>query len=225
MKVQVAFDIHCSLCPRLAVFLEEVRAAHPDYHARPVPPFGDPEARLIVVGLAPGMHGANRTGRPFTGDYAGVLLYATLHKYGFANQAEGASPDDGLKLKDCRITNAVKCLPPANKPQPDEIKTCSRYISAELKATRQGSVVLALGLIAHHAVLRSFGLKASQYKFAHGAEHVLPEGRMLLDSYHCSRYNTNTKRLTTAMFEKVVARAKILTGQSGVQRRRQARIE
>jgi len=225
MKVQAAFDIHCSLCPRLTAFLEEVRAEHPDYHARPVPPFGDPNAKLIVVGLAPGMHGANRTGRPFTGDYAGVLLYATLHKYGFANQAEGASPDDGLKLKGCRITNAVKCLPPANKPQPDEIKTCSRYISAELKATGQGTVVLALGLIAHNAVLRSFGLKASQHKFRHGAEHALPEGRVLLDSYHCSRYNTNTKRLTTAMFEKVVSRAKALTGQSGMQPHRQARVE
>jgi len=225
MKAQAVFDIHCSLCPRLAGFLEEVRAEHPDYHARPVAPFGDPQARLIVVGLAPGMHGANRTGRPFTGDYAGVLLYATLHKYGFANQAEGASPDDGLKLKGCRITNAVKCLPPANKPQPDEIKTCSRYISTELKATGQGTVVLALGLIAHDAVLRTFGLKASQHKFGHGAEHALPEGRVLLDSYHCSRYNTNTKRLTTAMFEKVVARAKALTGQRGMQPRRQARVE
>jgi uracil-DNA glycosylase family 4 len=195
----------------LAGFLKDVRAEHPDYHARPVAPFGDPEARLIVVGLAPGMHGANRTGRPFTGDYAGVLLYATLHKYGFANQAEGASPDDGLQLMGCRITNAVKCLPPANKPQPDEIKTCSRYISAELKATGQGTVVLALGLIAHNAVIRAFALKASQHKFGHGAEHVLPERRVLLDSYHCSRYNTNTKRLTTTMFESVVARAKALT--------------
>ncbi|HEX4299381.1 MAG TPA: uracil-DNA glycosylase [Gammaproteobacteria bacterium] len=210
MKADTVFDIHCKLCPRLAGFLKDVRKEHPDYYALPVPPFGDPRARLIVVGLAPGMHGANRTGRPFTGDFAGILLYATLHKFGFANQAEGTSPDDGLKLKDCRITNAVKCLPPANKPQPDEIARCNRYISTELHATREGTVLLALGLIAHNAVLKSFGLKLSQYKFGHGAEHAMPGGRVLLDSYHCSRYNTQTRRLTTAMFEKVVKRARAL---------------
>ena len=210
MKADTPFDIQCILCPRLAGFLKDVRKEHPDYHARPVAPFGDPQARLIVVGLAPGMHGANRTGRPFTGDYAGVLLYATLHKYGFANRAEGASVDDGLKLKDCRITNAVKCLPPANKPEPGEIKQCNRYLSTELKDTREGTVLLALGLIAHSAVLRAFGLKASACRFGHGAEHALPGGRVLLDSYHCSRYNTQTKRLTPVMFEQVMARAQEL---------------
>jgi uracil-DNA glycosylase family 4 len=210
MKADTVFDIDCKLCPRLAGFLKAVRKEHPDYYALPVPPFGDPKARLIIVGLAPGMHGANRTGRPFTGDHAGILLYATLHKCGFANQAEGTSPDDGLRLKDCRITNAVKCLPPANKPQPDEITRCNRYISTELHATREGTVLLALGLIAHNAVLKSFGLKSSRYKFAHGAEHAMPDGRVLLDSYHCSRYNTQTKRLTPAMFESVVKRAKAL---------------
>ncbi|HEY3859266.1 MAG TPA: uracil-DNA glycosylase [Gammaproteobacteria bacterium] len=212
MKSQTVFDINCTLCPRLAGFLKEVRAEHPDYYGRPVPPFGDSKARLIVVGLAPGLHGANRTGRPFTGDYAGVLLYATLHKFGFANQAEGASPDDGLRLKDCRITNAVKCLPPANKPQPDEITRCNRYIGAELQVSREGTVLLALGHIAHNAVLKAFGLKASAYRFAHGAEHEMPGERVLLDSYHCSRYNTNTRRLTTPMFEKVVGRARKLIG-------------
>lgn len=210
MKSQPVFDIRCTLCPRLTGFLREVRAEHPDYYARPVPPFGDPKARLIIVGLAPGMHGANRTGRPFTGDHAGILLYATLHKFGFANQAEGISPDDGLKLMDCRITNAVKCLPPANKPQPDEIERCNRYISTELHGTREGTVLLALGFIAHNAVLKTFRLKAAGYKFRHGAEHVLPGGRVLLDSYHCSRYNTQTRRLTAAMFEKVVGRARAL---------------
>ncbi len=210
MKSDTAFDIRCKLCPRLAGFLAEVREEHPDYYALPVPPFGDPKARFIVVGLAPGKHGANRTGRPFTGDYAGILLYATLHKFGFASRPESVSADDGLKLKDCRITNAVKCLPPANKPQPDEIKRCNRYISVELQATNEGTVILALGLIAHAAVLKSFGLKASAFRFRHGAEYPLPGGQVLLDSYHCSRYNTQTKRLTTPMFEKVVARAKAL---------------
>jgi uracil-DNA glycosylase family 4 len=212
MKADTVFDAGCTLCPRLAKFLEATRKKHPDYYALPVPPFGDPKARLIIVGLAPGMHGANRTGRPFTGDFAGILLYATLHKFGFANQAEGTSPDDGLKLRNCRITNAVKCLPPANKPQPDEITRCNRYISVELHTSREGTVLLALGLIAHNAVLKSFGLKLSQYKFGHGAEHPMPDGRVLLDSYHCSRYNTQTKRLTPAMFEKVVARARMLIG-------------
>ena len=210
MKADTTFDIRCTLCPRLAGFLKDVRKQHPDYYAHPVPPFGDPKAGLVIVGLAPGMKGANRTGRPFTGDYAGILLYATLYKFGFANQPEGASPDDGLKLRDCRVNNAVKCLPPANKPLPEEIRTCNRYLTADLTTTQSGTVILALGRIAHEATLRSFGLKLKDFVFKHGAEHELSGGRILLDSYHCSRYNTQTKRLTTAMFEEVVGRARKL---------------
>ena len=210
MSGNPAFDGHCRACPRLTTFLDGVKREHPDYHAAPVPPFGDPSARLIIVGLAPGMHGANRTGRPFTGDYAGILLFRTLYKFGFGSQPESVSVDDPLRLKDCRITNAVKCLPPANKPQPDEIKRCGRYISAELNATPGGTVILALGTIAHGAVLRSFELRLAAFRFAHGAEHALPGGRHLVDSYHCSRYNTNTRRLSEAMFERVVERAREL---------------
>ena len=210
MSGSPVFDSRCRLCPRLASFLEEVRAEHPGYHAAPVPPFGDPQARFIVVGLAPGMHGANRTGRPFTGDHAGILLYRTLHKYGFGSRAESVAADDPLRLGNCRITNAVKCLPPANKPLPDEIRRCNRYLAAELERTGEGAVILALGRIAHDAVLKSFDLKQKGYGFKHGAEHALPGSRVLLDSYHCSRYNTQTRRLTGAMFEQVVARAKAL---------------
>lgn len=210
MKADTTFNIRCTLCPRLAGFLKDVREKHPDYYAHPVPPFGDPKAGLVVVGLAPGMHGANRTGRPFTGDYAGILLYATLYKFGFANQPEGTSPDDGLKLKDCRINNAVKCLPPQNKPLPEEIRTCNRYLTADLTKTKESTVILALGRVAHEATLKSFGLKLKEFTFKHGSEHELPGGRVLLDSYHCSRYNTQTRRLTPAMFEKVVGRARKL---------------
>lgn len=207
--MSTTFDSRCRLCPRLAGFLDSVRAEHPDYHAAPVAPFGDPKARLIVVGLAPGMHGANRSGRPFTGDYAGILLYQTLHKYGFGSRPESVSRDDGLKLLDCRITNAVKCLPPANKPLPAEIRQCNGYLKAELAASRKGSVFLALGRIAHEAVLRALDLKPAAYVFRHGGEHRL-EQAVLIDSYHCSRYNTQTKRLTTPMFEAVVARARAI---------------
>ena len=214
MKADTVFDAGCTLCPRLAKLLAAIRKKHPDYYALPVPPFGEPKARLVIVGLAPGMHGANRTGRPFTGDYAGILLYSTLHKFGFANQPEGASPDDGLKLKDCRINNAVKCLPPANKPLPEEIRTCNRYLAADLSGTKESTVILALGRVAHEATLRSFGLKLRGFTFSHGAEHELPGCRILLDSYHCSRYNTQTRRLTPAMFEKVVGRARTLIDQA-----------
>jgi len=193
----------CTDCPRLAGFLADVRTRHPDYHARPVPPFGDPRARLLVVGLAPGMHGANRTGRPFTGDYAGILLYETLHAFGFATAAQSVSADDGLRLLDCRITNAVKCLPPENKPEPAEIRGCNRYLAAELAAAAEVRVILALGLVAHKAVLMAVGLKQSACAFAHGARHDLPGGRVLVDSYHCSRYNTQTRRLTSAGFQDV----------------------
>jgi uracil-DNA glycosylase family 4 len=193
----------CVACPRLAKFLGDVRQRHPDYHARPVAPFGDPKARLLIVGLAPGMHGANRTGRPFTGDYAGILLYDTLHRFGFASRPESVSCDDDLQLMDCRITNAVKCLPPENKPEPAEIKTCNRFLGEELKVAPDVRVILALGLIAHKAVLTALGLKQSALAFGHGARHALPDGRILIDSYHCSRYNTQTRRLTTADFHDV----------------------
>jgi len=215
MSRNPTFDSHCRACPRLAGFLDGVRKRHPDYHAAPVAPFGDPLARLLVVGLAPGMHGANRTGRPFTGDHAGILLYKTLHKYGFGSQPQALAAGDGLQLQDCRITNAVKCLPPANKPLPQEIRECNRYLQAELMATRPDSVILALGRTAHAAVLRAFALKSSEHAFAHGAEHALPIGRHLLDSYHCSRYNTQTRRLTTSMFEKVLARARSILDSAG----------
>lgn len=197
------FDPDCRACPRLARFLDDVRAGHPGYHARPVPAFGDPAPRLLIVGLAPGMHGANRSGRPFTGDYAGILLYATLHKFGYASAPESVSKDDGLRLIGCRITNAVKCLPPANKPEPAEIRACNGFLAAELAALPAGAGILALGQIAHQAVLRALGLKLKDHPFAHGADHRLPNGRRLVSSYHCSRYNTQTRRLTPEMFEAV----------------------
>ena len=201
------FDPNCRLCPRLAQFLAEGRAQHPGYHCAPVAPFGDPAPRLLIVGLAPGFHGANRTGRPFTGDYAGVLLYDTLHRFGWASASVSKSADDGLVLAGARITNAVKCVPPGNKPLPAEIGTCNRYLQSELDNLPLGTVILALGAIAHGAVLRAVGLKPSAYRFAHGAEHELPGGRVLFDSYHCSRYNTNTRRLTEDMFRDVFERA------------------
>lgn len=198
--------LDCAACPRLAGFLADVRARHPDYHARPVAPFGDPRARLLIVGLAPGMHGANRTGRPFTGDYAGILLYETLHAFGFASRPASVAADDGLALTDCRITNAVKCLPPENKPETGEIRNCNRFLAAELAAAPELRVILALGLVAHKAVLMALGLKQSALAFAHGARHALPDGRVLVDSYHCSRYNTQTHRLTSADFQDVFRR-------------------
>ena len=204
-----SFDPGCRACPRLATHLIEVRRVHPDYHAAPVAPFGDPAARLLIVGLAPGLHGANRTGRPFTGDHAGILLYATLHKFGFASAPVSVAHEDGLALLDCRITNAVKCLPPANKPLPVEANTCNGFLAAELAATPRPRVLVALGRIAHEAVLRALGTKASSFSFAHGAEHAVAD-RVLIDSYHCSRYNTQTRRLTPAMFEAVFVRARTL---------------
>ena len=195
--------LRCTDCPRLAGFLAGVRSRNPGYHARPVLPFGDPQARLLIVGLAPGMHGANRTGRPFTGDYAGILLYETLHAFGFASQPVSVAADDDLRLSDCRITNAVKCLPPENKPEPAEIRTCNHYLAAELQAAPDVRVILALGLVAHKAVLMALGLKQSALVFGHAARHVLPDGRILIDSYHCSRYNTQTRRLTSADFQNV----------------------
>jgi len=204
------FDPACRRCPRLSKFLDTVRLKEPGYFCRPVPPFGDPDARLLIVGLAPGMHGANRTGRPFTGDHAGILLYATLHKFGFANAAVSTAADDELELLDARITNSVKCLPPANKPLPLEINACNDFLRAELSQSHRVRVILALGAVAHAAVLRASGLRAAAHRFAHAAEHPLSGHRVLLDSYHCSRYNTQTRRLTVLMFEGVIGRARDL---------------
>jgi len=201
----------CRRCPRLESHLRTVRRDFPDYHAAPVPPFGDPDASLLIVGLAPGMHGANATGRPFTGDFAGILLYETLHRFGFSSHAQSRSGNDGLQLIGCRITNAVKCLPPQNKPTGEEVRSCNPFLQAELGSLAAGGLVLALGLVAHNAVLRAFGLRQSAYRFGHGAEHRLPDGLALLDSYHCSRYNTQTRRLTEEMFRFVLARARELT--------------
>lgn len=176
-----------------------------------MPPFGDSDPRLLIVGLAPGLHGANATGRPFTGDHAGLLLYRMLHEFGFASRPESRAVDDDLVLHECRITNAVKCVPPGNKPRPEEIRTCNAYLAAELAGLRPGTVILALGAIAHDSVLEALALPRSRHRFAHGAEHVLPHRFTMIDSYHCSRYNTQTGRLTAAMFRKVVARAAALT--------------
>ena len=203
-----AFEPGCARCTRLAAFLAEVKQRHPAYHAQPVPSFGGPGARLLVVGLAPGLHGANRTGRPFTGDHAGILLYRTLFEQGFCDRPESVAADDGLALRDCRITNAVRCLPPANKPLPAEVRTCNRFLAWELDRVPEGGAVLALGAVAHGAVLRALGRKASSARFAHGATHDLPGGRLLVDSYHCSRYNTQTRRLTPEMFAAAVATAR-----------------
>lgn len=197
----------CPLCPRLVAFRLECRSEFPDWWNAPVPAFGDPDAWLAIVGLAPGKHGANRTGRPFTGDYAGELLYATLLKFGLAEGEYRADPADGLKLKGAVILNAVKCLPPANKPEPGEIATCRNYFEAALVALPKVRVVVALGQIAHVASARALGLTPTTTKFGHGAEAVVPDGRILLSSYHCSRYNQNTNRLNAEMFESVFERA------------------
>lgn len=204
------FDPSCRRCPRLAGFLDSVKAEHRDYYCKPVAPFGDPNATLLIVGLAPGKHGANRTGRPFTGDHAGILLYATLFKFGLSTGPVSTAADDGLELKAARITNAVKCLPPDNKPLPAEIKICNAYLRAELAASPAVRTVLALGGIAHQAVLRACDLPVKDFRFAHGALHRLDARRVLVDSYHCSRYNTQTRRLTTEMFEAVVGHARAL---------------
>ncbi len=207
------FDRNCTRCARLADFLREVRSDFPDYYGRPVPPFGAADARLLVVGLAPGMHGANASGRPFTGDHAGILLYATLHAFGFASAAQSVAVDDGLTLINCRINNAVKCLPPANKPTPAEVRECNDFLAADVARVPDQGVIVALGQIAHAAVLRALALRERDYRFAHAARHQLPQrGLTLLDSYHCSRYNTQTRRLTTAMFEAVFAEAARLLG-------------
>jgi uracil-DNA glycosylase family 4 len=200
-------DRNCPLCPRLVEFREETRARQPSWFNSPVPSFGDPDSRLLIVGLAPGMQGANRTGRPFTGDYAGDLLYATLTEYGFAEGVYQARPDDGLRLVDCRISNAVHCVPPQNKPLPAEINTCRPYLTATIESMSRLRAIVALGRIAHDTVLKSLKLRSSQAPFTHGAVHRAGAVR-LYDSYHCSRYNTNTGVLTTDMFRRVFARVK-----------------
>ncbi len=195
----------CPFCPRLAAFRAAQRAAYPDWHNAPVPAFGGDDGRLLVVGLAPGLRGANRTGRPFTGDHAGDLLYATLAKFGFAQGSYAARADDGFTLRDCRITNAVRCVPPENKPEPAEVTACRRFLTVELASLAKLHAVLALGTVAHNAVLAALGERRAAYPFAHGAMHALKNGLLLADSYHCSRYNTNTGKLTTEMFEAVFA--------------------
>ena len=195
----------CPLCPRLVSFRQECRAEFPDWWTAPVPAFGDPDAWLGIVGLAPGKHGANRTGRSFTGDYAGGLLFSTLLKFGLAEGEYRGDPDDGLRLKGAIILNTVKCLPPGNKPEPSEIANCRRYLAASLATLPNVRVIIALGKIAHDAAAREMGI--SKAKFAHGAEAGAPRGRILLSSYHCSRQNTNTGRLTRAMFERVFEKA------------------
>ncbi|QIL02112.1 uracil-DNA glycosylase [Sphingomonas sinipercae] len=197
----------CPLCPRLVRFREACRAEFPEWWNAPVPAFGDPDAWLAIIGLAPGKHGANRTGRPFTGDYAGDLLYATLLKFGLAKGAYAGDSADGLRLDGAIILNAVKCLPPANKPEPSEIATCRNYLEAGLATLPKVRVVVALGQIAHVASARALGLPPSGTKFGHAAEAVAPDGRILLSSYHCSRYNQNTRKLDAPMFEAIFERA------------------
>jgi uracil-DNA glycosylase family 4 len=206
----VAFDVgpshDCPDCPRLAAFRAANRAAYPDWWNAPVPTFGDTNARVAIVGLAPGLRGANRTGRPFTGDYAGDLLYSTLLEFGFASGVYDRRPDDGLTLVDCAIINAVRCVPPQNKPTPEEITTCRRYLTPAIAAMPRLKVMVALGRIAHESALRALKLTLSKFPFAHGVRHpVAPDGFSLFDSYHCSRYNTNTGVLTEAMFRQVFA--------------------
>jgi uracil-DNA glycosylase family 4 len=203
----IAPQRNCSLCPRLADFRQSVRAREPDWFNAPVPSFGDPDAALLIVGLAPGLQGANRTGRPFTGDYAGDLLYATLLEYGFAEGTYRASPDDGLTLVDCRISNAVRCVPPQNKPLPVEINTCRPFLLATIETMSRLRAIVALGRIAHDSMLKTLGLRAAAAPFSHGAVH--DTGKLkLYDSYHCSRYNTNTGVLTPDMFRRVFARVR-----------------
>lgn len=211
------FSTSCTRCPRLAGHLAAVRVSNPDYHARPVVPFGDPQPRLLIVGLAPGMHGANRTGRPFTGDHAGILLYETLHRFGYGSQAVATAAGDGLRLHGCRITNAVKCLPPENKPLPAEVRECNGFLRAELAALVESSAILALGTVAHQAVLRALDMRVAAFPFAHNTSHALERDMRLFDSYHCSRYNTNTRRLTPDMFRDVFGQiAAFLAIHSGV---------
>ena len=194
---------NCALCPRLAAFREVQQAAHSEWFNAPVPSFGDDTAELLIVGLAPGLKGANRTGRPFTGDYAGGLLYQTLRKFGFAEGIYDARPDDGVVLRRARITNAVRCVPPRNQPSPLEVATCRRFLAGEISGLPRLRAILALGVVAHQAVVEALSLRRGLFHFAHGRLHRLPDNTLLADSYHCSRLNTNTGKLTVAMFEAV----------------------
>lgn len=198
---------NCPLCPRLVAYREACRVEYPDWWNAPVQAFGDPGAWLAIVGLAPGKHGANRTGRPFTGDYAGDLLFATLAKFGLSEGSYDARIDDGLALKGAMIVNSVKCLPPQNKPTPEEIRTCRPFLEGQVAALPNARVFVALGQIAHQSAVKVLGGRLPKARFGHLAEHRMPDGRVLIDSYHCSRYNTNTGRLTAEMFEAVFARA------------------
>ncbi|NNM76160.1 uracil-DNA glycosylase [Sphingomonas sp. ID1715] len=197
----------CPRCPRLVAFREALRVEYPDWWNAPVPAFGDPDAWLVIVGLAPGKHGANRTGRPFTGDYAGELLFETLSKFGLAKGTYQADPNDGYRLQGVAICNSVKCLPPENKPVPEEIANCRPFLAAQIDSLANARVYVALGQIAHQSAVRTLGGKLAAHKFGHLAEHRMPGGEVLIDSYHCSRYNQNTGRLTRAMFEAVFERA------------------
>ncbi|RTL63864.1 MAG: uracil-DNA glycosylase [Hyphomicrobiales bacterium] len=200
----------CPLCPRLVEFRLQARTAEPAWHNAPVASFGPETARLLIVGLAPGLRGANRTGRPFTGDYAGDLLYATLLKFGFAKGTYAARPDDGLTLTDCMVTNAVRCVPPENKPTPAEITTCRAFLTARMSALPKLRVILALGRIAHDSTLSTLGVRRAEFPFGHGARHEVGPKLTMFDSFHCSRYNTNTGRLTTEMFHAVFAQVRTL---------------
>jgi uracil-DNA glycosylase len=205
-------DRDCPLCPRLVAFRAHCRAEFPPWHNAPVPAFGDPDAWLAIIGLAPGKHGANRTGRPFTGDAAGPLLFETLDKFGLSEGVFNAKIDDGVKLKGAIIVNAVKCLPPENKPTPEEIRTCRPFLDRAVTALPNARVVIALGQIAHQSAVKVLGGRLPKAKFGHLAEHRMPGGQILIDSYHCSRYNQNTGRLTRDMFEAVFARAVAIHG-------------
>jgi len=200
----------CKRCPRLVALRREMQEKHPDWWNKPVPAWGDPQAWLAIIGLAPGMKGANRTGRAFTGDASGDLLFATLAKAGLSDGVFASRADDGVKLNGCMILNAVKCLPPQNKPTLTETTNCRKYLAAQLGELHKLRVYVALGRIAHESMIRHYGLRLANYRFGHGCEHKLPDGRILIDSYHCSRYNTQTRRLTAEMFEQVFERAKVL---------------
>ncbi len=210
MAAKAEAPADCNLCPRLVSYRKANQKAHPDWFNAPVPSFGRLDAGLLILGLAPGVTGANRTGRPFTGDYAGELLFSTLLKHGFARGTYAGARGDGLELMDCRISNAVRCVPPENKPTPAEAGNCRIFLNANLEAMPKLKVIIALGRIAHDNAIRALKLKASELPFAHAAEHALPRGMALVDSYHCSRYNTNTGRLTVPMFDEVFARARRL---------------
>lgn len=204
----------CALCPRLVEFRQSNRTQYPEFHNAPVPSFGPSSARVLVLGLAPGLKGANQTGRPFTGDYAGDLLYPTLLRFGFAQGEYGAHAEDGLEMVDCRISNAVRCVPPANKPVGLEIRNCKSFLEQEFASMPRLEIIVALGLVAHNAALSTLGLRQSHCKFTHAAQHTLPNGLILADSYHCSRYNTNTGRLTEAMFHDVFDGVRSRLGQN-----------